>query len=207
MDIETLVERAADGDESSWRELIGHLEPRLTGLVRKQRFARRIGTNEDDVRNIFTEVVQRLRDDDFRRLRRYLAARAERPAMTFMPWLIVVTKRIAVDYLRAHAEYLDRRHSDSTASPGKWVEHGEMPRSSLLDGGRPPVTNQSTALAMLRYAYTELPPDQVRALELWILQNSFDDIATELELDDAKHASRVVRAALERLRRHFRADE
>jgi hypothetical protein len=204
LDIEALVPAAVAGDGEAWRRLWQGVEPRLGALVRKPRFAGRLSTDEDDVRNILLEVMDRLHEDDFRRLRRYLAARADKPGMTFMPWLIVVTKRIAVDYLRAHAEYLDKRRSDSTASPGKWVERGSMPAPSRLDGGRPPVTNQGTALAMLRYAYDELPQDQIRALEQWILDRSFDDIASELGLGTAKDAERMVRAALERLRRHFR---
>lgn len=203
-EIEDLIPRAVEGDEAAWRSLWEGLEPRLGAVVRKPRFAGRLSRNEDDVRNILVEVMGRLRDDDYRRLRRYLQQKAAKPKMTFMPWLIVVAKRIAIDYLRAHADYIDKRRNLDTESPGKWVEHGTLPTDSRIDGGRPPVTNQGTALAMLRYAHQMLPPEQVGALELWILQKSFAEIADELQLESPKAAERLLRAALERLRRHFR---
>ncbi len=203
-EIEDLVPRAVAGDEVAWRGLWAGLEPRLGAIVRKPRFAGRLSRDEDDVRNILVEVMGRLRDDDYRRLRRYLRQRAAKPKMTFMPWLIVVAKRIAIDYLRAHADYIDMRRNPDTESPGKWVEHRTLPSDSRLEGVRPPVTNQGTALAMLRYAHQMLPPEQVGALELWILSKSFQEMADELELESPKAAERVLRAALERLRRHFR---
>ncbi len=203
-EIEGLVPRAVEGDEVAWRGLWAGLEPRLGAIVRKPRFAGRLSRNEDDVRNILVEVMGRLRDDDYRRLRRYLQQKAAKPKMTFMPWLIVVAKRIAIDYLRAHTDYIDMRRNLDTESPGKWVEHRTLPSDSRLEGDRPPVTNQGTALAMLRYAHQMLPPEQVGALELWILSKSFQEMADELELESAKAAERVLRAALERLRRHFR---
>jgi len=199
-----MIPQVVGGDEEAWRALWAALEPRLGGLARKPRFSGRLSRSEDDVRNIIVEVMDRLRDDDFRRLRRYLAQRAERPGTTFMPWLIVVAKRIAVDYLRAHADYIDKRRDPKTDSPGKWVEQGTLPSDSRLDGGRPPVTNQGTALAMLRFAYDNLPAEQVAAVELWILQKSFAEMAQELGLESPKAAERVLRAALERLRRQFR---
>jgi DNA-directed RNA polymerase specialized sigma24 family protein len=203
-DIELLLPLAVGGDERAWGQLWTELEPRLGAIVRKPRFAGRLSRSEDDVRNILVEVMARLRDDDFRRLRRYLDQKADKPKMTFMPWLIVVTKRIAIDYLRAHADYIDKRRDQRTESPGKWVEHGTLPSDSRLDGGRPPVTTRGTALAMLRYAYDALPPEQVSALELWILNKGFKEIAEELGLATAKDAERLLRAALERLRRQFR---
>jgi hypothetical protein len=39
---------------------------------------------------------------------------------------------------------------------------------------------------------------------LWTQSASYEDIARELELVGADFAERLVRAALERLRRHFR---
>ncbi len=136
--------------------------------------------------------------------RRYLEARRENPNLHFVPWLIVVARRIVVDYQRAHGEYIDRRRTPDASSPGKWIQKATLPNDSRLHGIRPQMTNRGAAMTMLRYAYSELPADQLDALLLWIINTPYSEIASELGLDSPKDAERRVRAALERLRRHFR---
>ncbi len=72
---------------------------------------------------------------------------------------------------------------------------------------RPPVTNRGTAREIVEFAAHALAPEQRQALELWIGGASFDEIAAALTTSDAKAAERLVRAALERIRRHFRGQE
>jgi DNA-directed RNA polymerase specialized sigma24 family protein len=204
-DLEGLVPAAASGDPDAWHALWRALEPRLAGLVRKPRVTGRLSASEDDCRNIVVEVMARLSDDDFRRLKMYLASRAANPQLSFVPWLLVVARRTAVDYMRGHGEYLDRRgRRNPDSAPGAWVKLGTLPSDSRLEGARPPLTNQGAAMKMLRYAYKELPADQLEAFELWILNTGFREIAERLGLGGAKEAERLVRAALERLRRRFR---
>jgi DNA-directed RNA polymerase specialized sigma24 family protein len=204
-ELEALVASAATGDAGAWQALWQALEPRLGGLVRRPRVTGRLCRNEDDCRNIVVEVMARLCDDDFRRLKMYLATRADNPQLAFVPWVLVVAKRTAIDYMRGHGEYLDRRGSrNPDSAPGAWVRLGTLPSDSRLDGARPAVTNHGAAMKMLRYAYKELPKDQLEAFELWILHTGFDEISTQLGLGGAKQAERLVRAALERLRRKFR---
>ena len=57
---------------------------------------------------------------------------------------------------------------------------------------------------MMSYAGHELPEDQRRALKMWVQNDGYDRIAEALGLRDAKAAEKVVRAALARLRGHFR---
>jgi len=54
------------------------------------------------------EVLARLRADDFHRLSIYLETRRANPSLKFMTWIRVVTKRVGIDYLRAHPDYIDR---------------------------------------------------------------------------------------------------
>jgi hypothetical protein len=69
------------------------------------------------------------------------------------------------------------------------------------------MTNRGTALELLRYAAGAVPEPQLAALELWTEGASYDDIARELELAaGADGAEKLVRAAIERLRRRFRED-
>ena len=205
-ELEALVAAAAEGDDVAWRKLWAMLEPRLLALIRKPRISGRMGENEDDCRNIVTEVMARLRDHDLRRLRRYLEARACNPSITFMPWLIVVTKRTAIDYRRAHDLYLDHRGERGAGAAGEWVVAGTL-SSAIELSGTPSASRRGTAHEMLNYADANLPAQYHQALELWLQSVGHGEIAARLGLESPKHAERMVRAGLERLRRHFRERE
>jgi DNA-directed RNA polymerase specialized sigma24 family protein len=206
--LERLVEAAVTGDEPAWKRLWSAVEPRLTQIIATPRFLGRLGQREDDRRNIVVEVLGRLRADDFRRLRIYLETRRANPSLKFMAWLRVVVKRVGIDYLRGHPDYIDRRRDpDRGSAPGEWVEAGTLPSGSKLHGDRPPVTNRGTAQQLLRYAAGAIPDVQRRALELWVQSESYEEIARVLEIESAAAAERMVRAAIERLRRRFRVEE
>ena len=205
--LEELVERVVTGDEQAWQRMWAALEPRLLRMVAQPRFLGRLGQRDDDCRNIVVEVLGRLRADNFQRLQIYLDTRRANPSLRLLTWLRVVTKRVGIDYLRGHPEYIDRRRQrDRGSAPGEWVEAGTLPSGSKLRGERPPMTNRGTAQQLLRYAAGAIPEAQRRALEMWVQSESYEEIARVLELDDADQAERMVRAAIERLRRRFRVD-
>jgi len=201
-ELEQVVVRSAAGDGAAWLALWSELEPWLVMVVASPRFLGRVGQREDDRANIVLEVIARLHADRFHRLRLYLETRAAQPGLKFRSWLRVVAKRVGIDYLRAHQNYIDRRR-DGEASRGRWVEAGTLPSDSKLPGERPPVTNRGTVLELLRYAAASVPEPQLSALELWTQGASFDDIARELGVSEPE---KLVRAAIERLRRRFRED-
>jgi DNA-directed RNA polymerase specialized sigma24 family protein len=205
-DLERLVVATADGDQRAWGKLWAAIEPPLSRIIAQPRFLGRLGQGEDDRRNIVVLVMERLRKDGFHRLRLYLDARRGNPRLRFMGWLRVVAKRVGIDCLRAHPEYL-RRHDDNPSEPGRWVEQKTLPPASRIGGERPPVTNRGTARELLQYAAGSVPPEQLRALTLWTESESFGDIAAALGLGGPTDAERLVRAAIERLRRHYRAGE
>lgn len=200
--LEDLVARAARGDADAWLALWEHVEPWLDRLVGSPRFLGRLGQRDDDRSNIVLEVMARLHADHCHRLKLYVETRAANPRLGFHSWLRVVAKRVGVDYLRAHQNYLDRRR-ERVARAGEWVEAGTLPSQSKLPGERPPMTNRGTALELLRYAAAAVPEPQLSALELWTQGASFEDIDRELGVTDA---DKLVRAAIERLRRRFRED-
>jgi DNA-directed RNA polymerase specialized sigma24 family protein len=204
--IERLVVAAAGSDEAAWQELWAAVEPPLLRIIAQPRFLGRLGQGEDDRRNIVVAVMARLRTDHYARLRLYLEAKQANPRLRFLSWLRVVAKRVGIDYLRAHPDYV-RRHDADASKPGEWINAEELPPASQIFGGRPPVTNQGTAKELLAYAAGVIPPEQQRALELWAQSESFEDIAKVLGLSSAAAAERVVRAVIERLRRRFRAGE
>jgi DNA-directed RNA polymerase specialized sigma24 family protein len=201
-----LVERAAQGDAAAWRELWEQVEPWLEKIVANPRFLGRVGQRDDDRSNIIVEVMARLHADRFHRLKLYVETRRASASLKFKPWLRVVSKRVGIDYLRGHENYIDKRRDPNRGSqPGQWVEPGTLPPPSQLPGERPPVTNRGTALELLRYASGAVPEPQLSALERWTEGQSYDEIARELELAGGTDAAeKLVRAAIERLRRHFR---
>ena len=203
-ELEPLVERAALGDERAWQRLWTAVEPRLARILARPHFLGRLAALEDDRRNVVVEVMGRLRANEYHRLRLYLDARRESPSLRFMTWLRVVAKRVGIDYLRGHPDYIDRRRQADASSPGRWIEAGTMPPDSQLGGERPPVTSRGTAGELLRYADEAMPAAQRRALELWIACEPYEDIARAVGLASAAEAERTVRAAIERLRRRFR---
>ena len=109
--IEQLVVGAAAEDESAWQQLWAAIEPPLTRIIAQPRFLGRLGQREDDRRSIIVDVMARLRSNGFDRLRLYLGARATNPQLRFMTWLRVVAKRVGIDYMRGHPDYIDRRRA------------------------------------------------------------------------------------------------
>jgi DNA-directed RNA polymerase specialized sigma24 family protein len=205
-EVEVLVAAAAGRDEAAWQRLWAAIEPPLSRIIAQPRFLGRLGQREDDRRNIVVAVMARLRAEKFGRLQMYLEARKSNPRLRFISWLRVVAKRVGIDYLRSHPDYV-RRHDEDASRPGVWIDAGTLPPASQIFGERPPVTNRGTARELLAFAAGAIPDEQRRALELWAQSESFDDIAKTLGLASATEAEKTVRAAIERLRRRFRAAE
>jgi len=205
--LEILVASAAAGDTASWRLLWEDVEPWLEKVVGNPRFLGRVGQRDDDRSNIIVEVMARLHADGFHRLKLYVETRRSSPQLKFKTWLRIVAKRVGIDYLRGHQNYIDRRRDpERGTAPGEWVEPGTLPSQSRMPGEKPPLTNRGTALELLRYAAASVPEPQLSALEAWTEGASYADIARELELAEGdRGAEKLVRAAIERLRRRFRA--
>ena len=204
-EMEDLVVAAAAVDELAWQRLWSAIEPPLSRIIAQPRFLGRLGQRDDDRRNIVVAVMARLRAENYHRLRLYLEAKRANPRLRFISWLRVVAKRVGIDYLRAHPDYV-RRDDSHASAPGRWVDAGTLPPASQLFGERPPVTNRGTARELLEFAAGVIPDVQRRALELWAQSESFGAIAKTLGFASAGEAEKIVRAAIERLRRRFREE-
>ncbi len=86
-----IAARDPPGREVAW----AHLIARYTRLLLK--VARSLGGGNDAVMDRYAFVLERLREDDFRRLRSY---RPDGPAR-FSTWLVVAARRLCVDHHRA----------------------------------------------------------------------------------------------------------
>jgi DNA-directed RNA polymerase specialized sigma24 family protein len=204
--VETLVRRVLAHEPGAWQELWRTVEPRLLALLRRPRFLGRLSASEDDCRNIVVEIFQALEADDHARLRHFCAAVERNAGLPFLAWLTVVAKRLGIDYMRRHPEYRDLRGGARAASggpKGAWIDVAMLPTENELPANRPPYTDNATAHELAAFAENELPPDQRAALAAWTEGRGFDEIARTLGCPGARDAERLVRAALERIRRRF----
>jgi len=204
--LERLVDQVLAGDAAAWQELWRGLAPKLDAMLRRVGFLGRLASNEDHRRSVAVEVMARLTQNDHARLRRYAEARRESPSLNLVAWLSVVVKRVAIDYMRAQPEYVDRRKHEAASSPGAWREVGTLPADSRLGRTQTSITGRAAAHQLLELAAEILPDDQRRALAAWLEGRTFDEIAAGLELPAARDAEKKVRAALERIRRHARKE-
>jgi DNA-directed RNA polymerase specialized sigma24 family protein len=203
-DLHALVGATLAGDEQAWQALWQRVEPTLYATLRRPHVLGRLSQSEDDCRNIVVEVMARLRADGFARLAHYRDARRDNPAVPFLGWLVVVARRVAIDYLRGHDAYIDRRHDKAASSPGAWRDIQAVASDSQLPGVRPAITGRGTARELFAFAGAQLAPDQRRALAAWLEGASFDEIAATGGAASPREAEKLVRAALVRLRRRFR---
>ena len=96
VDLETLVERAANGDSAAWRAMWEDVEPWLIKVVGNPRFLGRLGQRQDDRSNIVVEVMARLHSDGFHRLKLYVDTRRSSPQLRFKTWSLKQGMRINV---------------------------------------------------------------------------------------------------------------
>lgn len=197
---EALIARVTTGDAKAWQSLVAHLWPVLFKIVAASPSMGPLGRSEDDVRTVLTRLFERLSRGDGRALMLYGAWRAQHTDKTFEDWIRIVTANVVRDHLR---EVLADAAAFEDPSVKRLLnEFAACPALAAL-AVRPPITNAQTARQLLEFAEQRLPPDQHRALVLWLEGASFSEIGTELGLAGEQLASNLVRAALAVLRRAF----
>jgi DNA-directed RNA polymerase specialized sigma24 family protein len=192
------IERILAGDERAWQALVVDVEPLLSRVAARPSVMGRLAHDEDARRAVVVEVVGRLRERGFRRLRLYLETKRNGCPGSWEGWLATLCTRACVDHVRAHPEFLDGR---KRGCRGRWVE--------LVGLGHAPVAcapspeQLVTAAILLGHARTQLRPEQREALHAWLAGLSFSDIAERLGLEEPTAAERMVRSALKRLRDRY----
>lgn len=192
-----LITRVLEGDAQAWHELWSLCEPTVWAITGKWQLVGPLSRREDERGNIVVDVMARLRADRWKRLRLYAESAALRPGSSFKSWLATVTTRAAIDYVRAHPEYEDRRATD--ASKSRWipvVASDEMDRRAALSDP----LRDATVSEILSWARASLSADQLSALSLWLEGEDHGAIAKRLGLGEGVDADRLVRAGLKRLR-------
>ncbi|MBI5537148.1 MAG: sigma-70 family RNA polymerase sigma factor [Deltaproteobacteria bacterium] len=200
--MEALLQKVVNGDAASWQALWEAVQPSVWAITGKWQITGPIARREDDRRNIVLQVMDRLRADDFRRIRCFLeSTRTRQPGSSFRTWLATVTARVAIDYVRAHPEYLDRRAHGAGERWVRVVSASEFPQD--LDGPSP--HDVATAAELLDSARRVLRAEQLTALCLWLQGDDEAGISKALELGEPADGRRLLRSALKRLRDRYAA--
>src|SRR5690348_7962664 len=93
-ELERLLEAHTEAARrEAWAEFI-QVHHRLLIHVARSTSGQR---DEDAAMDAYTFILDRLRENDFRRLRAFVADGRS----TFVTWLVVVTKRLCIDFARA----------------------------------------------------------------------------------------------------------
>ncbi len=191
--------------DRAWRDLLTRLGEPLERWANRSALLRQCGlAGEDDARTVMVAMLERLADDDFANLRLFLDRRpavvAPQPAdddlacvdglddlarddgdddtvaTPLRAWLITLLRFVERDHVRSRLGWGegDKRSVGTGAD--------RMP----TDGGdlaiRPPITDALTLAQVageVRTAMAALPDDMRRALELWMHDRTFTEIATE----------------------------
>lgn len=166
----------------------------MWAITGKRRLVGRLADDEDERRNIVMRVMERLTENDFRRLRRF--QETAKPGSSFKAWLATVTTRVAVDYVRSHPESFGRERTERG-----WVDVRSWQEGDDMRGPRAPDPERLVAAQqLLDRARAELDRDALAALYLWLTGEDFGHIAERVGLEDADAGRRLVRRALKRLR-------
>lgn len=183
-------------NDVDYHELWGRLEPAIGAWLRTPSFLGRVASDEDHRREIAMGTWAHLRAQQYARLRAF-AARPPGEGPQFHAYVRRIVRNLGIDYLRSLPEFIRRPAGDHWHTVVEWTPvHGGS-------AGAPDA--QLEARAMLAFLERSGRGPSRAAIELWICGHDHADIAARLGLADAAAAHRVIGAAKELLRRHFRA--
>ncbi len=200
---EDLAARGAAGDASARDALIyRHFWPVWLGLVRGSRFLGRFRESADAVEDIRTRLVAKVQ----KTLRTYPGWRAQERnrAKSIEDWNRIAVANVIRRYVKERiGDPLDALVESDPSLKGLLNEFAVAPVHERI-GVRPPMTMAQTAAELVAFARGRLAPQQFRALGMWLHGATFEEMASELGLVEARDAENLQRAAIAALRRQFR---
>ena len=215
LSVERRLSAVVSGDVDAWSALVGELLPRLCMWASQHRLLRAKGhTGEDDVAEIATATMERLRAHDFRNLEHYLRQHEELgevAAQSFDSWLYGALDYCVRDYLRSRygrapqalraAELVLPSKRDLGTLADRFPT-GQEPAARFAQLG---VTQQLTIAEVMQVVQTEFNETERTAFELYFFRDlGLEQVAAKLDLEDAKAADRLIRRLNARLRHRFR---
>jgi RNA polymerase sigma factor (sigma-70 family) len=170
--------------------------------------ARSFGGEHDAAMDRYAFVLERLRDDDYRRLRTYIDdGRSE-----FSTWLVVVTQRLCRDHQRRRYGRVRAHDSDSVTYDEEWAARRrlvdligvELDISSLTDEGAGDAESKVRVADL--YAALESALGQLERRDRLLIKLRYEDdikmpeVANLLGFSTRFHAYRRLREVLSALR-------
>lgn len=158
----------------------------------------------DGAMDRYTYVLERLRQDDFHRLRQFTADGRAR----FTTWLVVVVRRLCLDHVRhVYGRPRSANASDEQEARKKLVDFvmeeidPERTVNHRENGKTDSAVRRKELFACLHEALRALPADQRLTLKLRFEDEApVSDIAKVLDVPTVFHVYRRVNKTLERLR-------
>jgi RNA polymerase sigma factor (sigma-70 family) len=197
----------ADARDAAWRSLIGE-HSRLLMHV-----ARSVAAEHDGTMDAYAFVLEQLRADDFRPLRRFSTEGAGR----FTTWLAVVARRMCIDFYRSR---YGRLRTQETNRPSAEARRDARRRLADLTAAGIDVTpllksddadpeeqlREIELLAILQSALGDLKPSDRLLLKLRFEDGlTAQEIATALEWPTQFHVFRRLNALYAQLRARLRS--
>lgn len=131
-----LISAVLKGDVNSFEPLVRRYQPRVFGTAR--RYARRESEVEDIVQEVFIKAFQKL-----------ASFRADAP---FEHWLMRLTTRTCIDFLRAHQRNRELNFSELSDEEGDWLERVKAGPDDVRD-------DVSAAKQLVDRVLAKLSPD------------------------------------------------
>lgn len=174
-----LVERIVTGDKSSWDEFVQQFTRLIYHAIYKTLQRHGYKLMPDLVDDLHQEVFLSLLKNDAAKLKGF----QWRNGCSLATWLTVVSRNIAVDFIRRDSKYKSREISidAESAGSGKGDASGSL-LDALPDASDTPEKEIASkeAVEVIRKAITELPPQDRKLLELLYFEDWSPDEAARL---------------------------
>ena len=205
-ELEALVSASTEaGQERAWRRLLERFSPVMMRTLQAG------SASYDEAMNRYAFVLENLRNDDFRRLKQYVADGRG----SFSTWLVVVTRRLAEDHRRRK---YGRPQSGGDGKTAPRTRQLRLVRRRLadfitseLEPGRAPDTSTADPEQRLReaelYAALETAVWQLEARDRLLFKLRFEQdltakqIAELMDFPSQFHVYRRIKSRLRFLRK------
>jgi RNA polymerase sigma factor (sigma-70 family) len=171
--------------DAAWDDFVAIHSRLLLHVVRA------LTNDRDAAMDAYARVLERLREDEYRRLRAYVPDGRSR----FTTWLVAVVRRLCLDW---HRERFGRARTDASTEAREARERRRRLNTLALDVGLAEFTE---AVESATQESDDGPEDRLRTLELHgaldaalATLSPSDQLLLRLRFDDGRSAQQIARA-------------
>lgn len=214
-ELEPLVRALLRGEPDGWDTLASAIAPRIVAIARTHPSMRerKLASREDDIADVTTSALERLRRDEHKNLRRFVEQRDAQQGgaegTSFDGWLYGMVDFTIRDHLRKRFGRAPRAAQLATGRPSRRdlntlagrIDEEPLDPAFVSTLG---ATKRVTVAEIFAYVSSHFTPLEARALQLFYLEDkSAVEIAALLALADERAADKLIRKLNARLRYHF----